>query len=422
MNTTILKTAAIAIAAVGMCAGAAQAADVIGSSYSAAELAKVREWEKTWAGKKIDKTNVEQVAALLPESYAGIYKNPEQWGAPADGMYFTVVPYTPVTETRGFVEATSKYAPMVRKNPDGSIANLAEIAGRPFPEPKDGLEAAYNFELNNHGDSAHYRRFSPNINPASKSEREADQEYWEYCFVNRTEIDPRPAVAANPKGYQRGKFLHMYAPPEFLNTRMYTIRFIDPAQEEIAYLWYSQFRRIRRLSTTQRTDAIDGSDLIYDDEYFWDGQILRNSYTLAGTKELLCSRHTDMKQTRRESGQAVVNNLALERCKTLVVSVVNNDPNYIYSRRVWYLDPESYLILWTEIYDKKGSFWKCFMQNCNMVKTQTGEMKHFIVGSQFIDFQSKHAGLSDHQKTFEPVISGPTPDDMFSVSYLQKTY
>jgi hypothetical protein len=62
------------------------------------------------------------------------------------------------------------------------------------------------------------------------------------------------------------------------------------------------------------------------------------------------------------------------------------------------------------------------MQNCGMVKTQTGEMKHFIVGSQFVDFQSKHAGLSDHQKTFEPVVSGPTPDDMFSVSYLQKTY
>ena len=31
-------------------------------AYTDAELAKVREWEKTWAGKKIDKTNVDQVA------------------------------------------------------------------------------------------------------------------------------------------------------------------------------------------------------------------------------------------------------------------------------------------------------------------------------------------------------------------------
>ncbi len=44
---------------------------MISKAYSAEELAKVREWEKTWAGKKIDKTNIDQVAALLPESYCG---------------------------------------------------------------------------------------------------------------------------------------------------------------------------------------------------------------------------------------------------------------------------------------------------------------------------------------------------------------
>jgi hypothetical protein len=400
---------------------ASHAADVISPAYSAAELAQVREWEKTWVGKRIDKTNVEQVADLLPESYAGIYKNPEEWGGPPEGIFFTIVPYTPVPETQGFAEATAKYAPLVRKNADGTIANVAEIAGRPFLNPENGLEAAYNFEFNNHGDSAHYRRFSPNINPKNKSERVSDQEYWEYYFVHRTEVEPRPAVPDNPKGYHRGTFMHMYAPPEFLNTRMFTIRFTDPREEDLAYLWYSQFRRIRRLATTQRTDAIDGSDLIYDDEYFWDGQLLRNSYTLSGTKELLSSRHTDMKQTMRVQGQALVSNLTLERCKTLVVQVVNNNPDYIYSKRVWYLDPESYLILWTEIYDRKGSFWKCFMQNCAMVKTQTGAMKHFIVGSKYIDFQSKHAGLSNQQHTFEPVISGPIPNDMFTVGYLQKT-
>ncbi|MFO7656998.1 MAG: hypothetical protein R6W78_08015, partial [Bacteroidales bacterium] len=45
--------------------------------------------------------------------------------------------------------------------------------------------------------------------------------------VNRTELDPRPAIDNNAKGYRRGMFLHMYLPPEFLNTRMYTLRYID---------------------------------------------------------------------------------------------------------------------------------------------------------------------------------------------------
>ncbi len=30
-------------------------------SYEGEELAKVKEWEKTWAGKKIDKSNVQRI-------------------------------------------------------------------------------------------------------------------------------------------------------------------------------------------------------------------------------------------------------------------------------------------------------------------------------------------------------------------------
>ena len=57
------------------------------AAYSAEELAKVREWEKVWAGKRIDKSNIEQVAEFMPASYVGIYQNPEKWGAPADGLF-----------------------------------------------------------------------------------------------------------------------------------------------------------------------------------------------------------------------------------------------------------------------------------------------------------------------------------------------
>ncbi len=35
-----------------------------------------------------------------------------------------------------------------------------------------------------------------------------------------------------------------------------------------------------------------------------------------------------MKKTTRTEGQAISNGLTLERCNTLVVDVVNKDPNY----------------------------------------------------------------------------------------------
>jgi hypothetical protein len=400
----------------------ARANEVIGTTYTPEELAKVREWEKTWVGKKIDKASVDQVAAFLPESYVTILKEPEKWGAPPEGFFMNVVAYQPVPETKGFAAATKKYAPTVKKNPDGSIANYAEIAGRPFPEPKDGLEVAYNYEFNNHGDSNKYRRFSPNINPKSKTERLADQEYWEMFFIHRTEKEPLPVMTPNEKGYHRAYFLNMFKPAEFLNTRMFSIRYADPTKEDDAYLWYSQFRRIRRLSVAQRTDSIDGSDIIYDDEYLWDGQLNRNTYTLKGKKDMLCSRHTDMKATTRTEGQAIVNGLTVERCNTIVVDVINKDKNYIYSKRIWYVDPESYIILWTDIYDTNGKLWKSFMQNTNILPTKIGDMKHFIVGTQFQEMQRGHSGLSDQAHFYNPEITIDVPADMFSVGYLQKTF
>ncbi|MEI6125906.1 MAG: DUF1329 domain-containing protein [Pseudomonadota bacterium] len=392
------------------------------STYTAEELAKVREWEKTWAGKKIDKSNIDQVAAYMPESYVGLYKSPDQWGAPPEGLWFNIVAYEEVKETKGMIAATQKYSGTVKKNADGTIANYAEIAGRPFPNPKDGFEIAYNYEFNNHGDTYKYRRFSPNINPKSRTERPADQEYTEFYFIHRTEIEPMPAVPDNPKGAHRGYFMNMLLPPEFVNTRIYSLRFIDPAKEDDSYLWYNQFRRIRRMSTAQRTDSIDGSDIIYDDEYFWDGQLIRNTYTAKGKRDILCSRHTDLKKATRQVGQGIMNGITLERCNTLVVDVVSKDKNYLYGKRVWYVDPESYNILWTEIYDQQGRFWKCFMQNTDVVTTAKGDAKHCIVGSQFEDFQRNHSGLSHQQYYYVPKVSEPQNPEIFTLGYLQKTY
>jgi len=268
------------------------------AAYFGEELAKVRAWEKTWAGKKIDGSNIDQVAEFLPESFAGMYKEPEKWAAPEEGLFFNIVPYQRVMDTQGMIDATQKNAPLVKTNDDGTIVNYAGLAGIPYPTPKTGLEIAWNFDSTNHGDSAHYKRNSPNINPKTRSERFGDQEQWELYFVHRTELDPKPQIPKNPKGYHRGTFIHMWGPPEFMNTRYFSMRFIDPKKDDSMYMWYQAFRRIRRMSTKQRSDAVDGTDLIYDDEFFWDGHIMRNTYEFKGTRELLCSRHQDMKKSK----------------------------------------------------------------------------------------------------------------------------
>lgn len=392
-------------------------------AYTDTELAGVRAWEKTWAGKKIDRNNVDQVAQFLPDALVGIMKNPEKWGASSEGFYCMIRPYEFVPETPCFIAASQANAGKAQLAPDGSIANLGELAGRLFMNPgQDAMKIAWNFEMQNRGDTYHYRRYSSNINPKNQSERVSDQEYWEFYFVNRTELDPRPAIEKNPRGYRRGMFLHMYLPPEFLNTRMYTLRYIDQKKEDDSYLWFSQFRRIRRVATSQRTDAIDGSNLIYDDEYLWDGQLLRNTYAYRGKKDMLTDRHDGMTRVTRVQGQSLANGMSFERCNLLVVDAINKDPEYVYGKRVWYLDPETYYIMWSEMYDKQGRYWRFCFNSTQPIKTETGVMKPVIVGTHFFDLQRMHSGVSNQQKITSPAISVSTiNEDMFTVSNLQRT-
>jgi hypothetical protein len=392
------------------------------SSYTPEELAKVREWEKTWVGKKVDASSIDQVAQFLPEGFVGIFKDQATWFAPPEGFSFLVSAYKPAGVTPGTIEATKKWAPLVKTDANGWITNYAEIAGVPFPNPKTGLEVAYNFECNTRGDTYHSRWASPVINPRTKSDRPADQEFTEMFFIHRVDVEPKPAYAAadNPKGYFRTELLHFYLPAEMMNSRLLQIRYIDDKKDDDAYLYYNQFRRVRRISATERCNAIDGTDQLYDDAYQWDSHVGKNTYKLIGRKEMLCPRHTDATKGVRVMGQGFPSGLNFERCNLWVVEAVSKEKGYIYSKRIWYVDPETWLIVWQETFDKNGKYWKVFGELTDDIKNANGDMRNFFTGIVILDFIRIHAGWSV-QATKE--LSVPTiKPNMFTTNNLQKTY
>jgi len=390
------------------------------ASYNGEELAKVRAWEKNWAGKKIDKTNIDQVSEFMLDRLVGIYKDPDKWGSPPEGSYFYIVPYKQIIETKGMIEATKKYAPLVKTDSNGKILNYAEIAGIPFPEPKTGLEVAYNTECNTRGDTYKIRWWAPTIDPRRRTDRPADQLFEEMYFIHRVDVDPKPAILKNPKGYHKGQFLQFILPPELNNSRMIVMKFIDETVDYSSYLYYSEFRRIKRLSQAERTNAIDGTDMIYDDGNMWDGYLSSNaSYDFKGKKELLIARNQDPTKVTRVAGQAQADGFEMERCNTYVVEIKSKDPNYIYSKRVWYVDAETFMIQYQEMYDQLGQYWKFFMQPTGNIKTAQGEMKSSATFFEMHDFQRTHSGFTrnDIQK-----VSHKVKPRLFLLSNLQKSY
>jgi len=390
------------------------------AAYSGDELATVRAWEKTWAGKKINAANIDQVKDFMPESYVQAYKEAERWGAPPDNYYFVITPYKQIINTAGVIEATKKYAPQVQVDADGMIKNYADIAGVPFPQPKTGLEVAWNYDFNTHGDANHYDRKGPVITPGETIERRTHQETWELYWIHRVDVEPVPAYPKNKKGIHRGLFLHLYQPPESKDSRFFNLRYIDPKKSDDGYMYYAPFRRIRRISVGQRTDTVDGTDMIYDDEFGWDGHIMRNTYKFMGRKDMLCSRRVDPTKLERQQGQSIPSNIGRERLSTYVVEVENNDPNYIYGKRTWYVDPETYLIQWTEMYDDLDRFWKCFEILTTDFKTEQGPVRNVATGVILMDFQRTHSSLPLHE--IREVGLKKVDKKMFTVQNLQKSY
>ena len=118
-------------------------------SYEGKELEEVRAWEKNWAGKRIDPSNIDEVKEFLPESLYQIITNPETWGE----SWFEIVPYREIKPSKGELAFTRKYRGTCSIGSNDVLLNY--ICGIPFPNPKTGLEIAHNFDNLNHGDNVH---------------------------------------------------------------------------------------------------------------------------------------------------------------------------------------------------------------------------------------------------------------------------
>jgi hypothetical protein len=328
-------------------------------AYQDEELAEVRDWERDWAGTEVDYTNVDQVADMLPEGYVRIYKNPEEWNA--ERYWFTIVPYEQILPSKGFIEATKKHAQVAQFDEEKDVLlTYTTEAGLPFPNPQTGREIAWNMHFQNSGETYHTEMRGATVDPSTGAERESITERWYMWFGARTERTPKPMLPKkqNKKNFRWAYVHHFYHPPETVDNRFLNIRYDDHRKHDDSYLWLAQFRRIRRYVATQKMDTIDGTDHSYEDTPEFNDHVQKQTYRLIGRKDMLAVRHGDVEQWIHEDGEVYWNGLQREQVRTYVVEAVPKDKSHIYSKRIWYVDPEIFLILFQDAYDRLGRYWR----------------------------------------------------------------
>jgi hypothetical protein len=325
------------------------------------------------------------------------------------GFPMTIVAPQVVALRKAFVEATEKYSAQVKLSEDG-LHMEGFVAGRPFPridsnDPKAAMKIMQNFSFAIAFDDLDLRNFDADTGPIS-SERPLQVErhflfehFRRLYYVGRLYVDPKPTYP-NGDGYHYKETLHPMVEPFDLKGVGFTYyRYLEPSKQDDSWLYLPSLRRVRRLSTAQRSDALFGQDTDQDSYGGYAGSIAWMDWKLVGEKEMLGAFHTKNFPVKWAQGAADWGfDDVWEKRKVYVVEGVSKLPQYAFSKRVLYVDKEIYAVSYSDMYDRAGELWKIWVNDFGFRKEafpgaaiKYDEDTPFPAAAVMVDVQLQHA-------------------------------
>jgi hypothetical protein len=324
-------------------------------------------------GDVISAANIEKVEELVSPGIKWMIRR---------GMKLKVGEYKPVTVPKPYAAATEQYSAQVKLSDDKKkVENW--VAGKPFPnidtsDPDVARKIMYNYEARWwETDDLDLRNFDADTGAIGKDGEAMTVEkhfiidhFKRMYFVGRLHVDPKPEFTPNKDEVRYKESLHPIIEPFDLKGTGFTYyRYLDPARHDDSWLYLPQLRRVRRLSSAQRSDALFGQDTDVDSYGGYAGNIAWMDWKFLGEKEILGSIHSEnfpVKYGENSSDFAFED--VWEPRKVYVVEAVSQLPQYAYGKRVIFVDKEVFIIPYSDIYDKAGQLWKVWVNQFMVAK------------------------------------------------------
>jgi hypothetical protein len=314
-------------------------------------------------GDVVSEANLSQHADLVPP---GI-----EWGV-RQGWRLNVTEPKPIIIPRAYREATEKHAPQVKLGKDGlTLDNY--VAGRPFPhldpaDPDVALKIMWNYYYNfAPTDDLAIDLFEADTGGVGKNQPMKVERHYivgHYRKLNyngRLYIEPKPLMP-NPEDVRFKESIHPIVEPYDMKGIGGTFyRYNDPSKQDDSWIYLPQLRRVRRLSTAQRSDSLFGQDTDIDSYAGYNGHIAWMNYKFLGERAVLGALHARNVPAKWQETEDWLFDDQWEPRKVWVIEATSKFNNYAYGKRVLYIDQEAYLIPHSDIYDKAGELWKAWV-------------------------------------------------------------
>ncbi|PCJ47018.1 MAG: outer membrane lipoprotein-sorting protein [Gammaproteobacteria bacterium] len=278
-----------------------------------------------------------------------------------------------------FLEQTLKFKGVSKiDQTTGHILNYQQ--GLPFYEQpvlddnQAGLKIAWNMRYTYGGDSSlvdpfiwEYRDMK-----SGKIERTLSFVGKTLRYKHRVMLEPLPDLPNNPTDIFSGIYLLAKQPYDIRNTQLLVHRLEDDAARERTWLYLSVHRRVRRLPSGQSTDAFLGSDIMIEDFLGYNGRIMDMSWKYLGEQQLL-SPFFRYDQIQLEEGEKDSDgfsfgtfhgqgncfpNVTWQLRKVYKLEAIPKWKQHPLSKRIFYVDAETFVPLSGRYYDRAGKIWR----------------------------------------------------------------
>jgi hypothetical protein len=315
-------------------------------------------------GDVITKANIDKAKGLISPGVEWCVKH---------GMVMKIVPYKKVEWDKAYREATEKYSGQVKLAPDGRSL-IDYVAGMPFPkidpnDPQIALKIMWNFYHRPYRtDDIDLRNFDADTGPVSNDGPMQIERHFlldhlrTLIYTGRVYVDPKPQIPNTDGVHSKGSLHPILEPFDLKGVGETSIRYVSPDRQDDTWLYMPSLRRVRRLSSAQRSDALFGQDTDVDSYDGYSGQIPWFDWKYLGEKEMLGSFHSEAFPVKYcEAPGDFVFCDTWEKRKVYVVEGEAKLPQYAYGKRLIFLDKETYYIPYTDIFDRAGQLWKVWI-------------------------------------------------------------
>jgi hypothetical protein len=351
-------------------------------------------------GDKITDANMDKLKDLISPGMEWCIKR---------GWPITITETKRIEWPKAYKEATEKYASQAKLSPDGlDVKNY--VAGMPFPQidPKDPQVAykimwnySYQFLTTDDVDLRNFDADTGSINdhgPMSVERHFLLDHFRRLFWTGRLYVEPKPEKP-NPNGYRAQQGLYPILEPfDLKGVGALGNRYNDSGKQDDSWLYLPSLRRVRRLSTAQRSDALFGQDTDVDSYYGYAGHIAWMDWKYLGEKEVIGAMHAKNYPVKWHEKVDWAFDDVWEKRKVYVVEGVSKLPQYAYSKRVLWIDKEAWVVPFTDIYDRSGELWKIWINDFSFRTSVPGagaitypDEMGFIPSIVMVDMQLEHA-------------------------------